>query len=70
MVSLRVGLVNYLFSAENSESVGLNTLYFMSKLRYFEMKLFLLRLLVDQWSLSGQGRSIMFNLTRISDAVG
>ena len=70
MVSLRAGLVNYLFSAKNSESVGLNTLYFMSKLRYFEMKLFLLRLLVDQWSLSGQGRSIMFNLTRISDAVG
>ena len=70
MVSLRAGLVNYLFSAENSESVSLNTLYFMSKLRYFEMKLFLLRLLVDQWSLSGQGRSIMFNLTRISGAVG
>ena len=69
MVSLRAGLVNYLFSAKNSESVGLNTLYFMSKFRYFEMKFFL-RLVVDQWSLSGQGWSIMFYLTRYSDAVG
>ena len=43
---------------------------FYVKVTLFRDKIIFGRHVVDQWSLSGQGWSIMFYLTRHSDAVG